>query len=131
MIKKHLPHILIVLTITLFLASLPAFASEFNINQYCPINSPFCETTTNRADAATSTINLLQILSRGLLYFAAPVAVIIIVIAGLKMSATSSTPESLETSKKTLIWALAGLAIVILSYSIVRIVISFTIKAAG
>jgi len=100
--------------------------------EFRPINEPFdigdeLETT----GAAGGTIVVLQIIAGGLLYFASPVAVIFIVVSAFTMVTGGADSEKIEQSKKSLTWAVIGLLVIILSYSIVRAVISTTLKAAS
>jgi len=94
-----------------------------------PINEPFGELA--EEDASSATIIILQIISGGLLYFAAPVAVIMIAFAGFNMVTGGADSEKLEQSKKHLTWAIIGLVLIIMSYSAVRFVIGQAIKAAS
>lgn len=97
-----------------------------------PQNEPFdIGTTLKEQGAATGTILVLQILAGGLLYFAAPLAVIFIVLAGLQMVVYGAESDKLEQAKKNLTWSVVGLLVIILSYSIVRIVIEFILKAGS
>ena len=100
-------------------------------NEYKPDNTPFPIDFTNETkDAGTYTITILRILAGALLWFAAPVAVILIVINALNMAKGGADSEQLEQAKKGLTWTLIGLVVIILSYAIVKTVISFTIEVA-
>ena len=52
------------------------------------------------------------------------IAVLIIVLAGLKYITSKGDPQEMAQAKNALVYALVGLAIVILSYSIVAFVIN-------
>ena len=105
---------------------------------YRPENAPFSlEENTNvmnsdgsNEGARDSTVILLNIIAGTLLYFAAPIAVIIIGLGAFNMVVGGADTEKLEQSKKHLTWAVLGLLTIILSYSIVRIVVTLVITTA-
>ncbi len=97
-----------------------------------PINVDFIQeaTRTDGASPEMATISILQVLAGGLLYFAGPVAVILIVINAFNMAIGGADSEKLEQAKKGLTWTLIGLLLIILSYSIVKTVIKTTVDVA-
>ena len=76
------------------------------------------------ADEAAYGNYFLQLIAGGLLYFAAPVTVLIIAVGGLRYVTSHGKQENIEGAKKTLEWAIIGLIIVMLSFAIVRVVIT-------
>jgi len=97
-----------------------------------PINEPF--NVTGAEDDGTpagsgTAIAILQIIAGGLLYFAAPVGVIMIASAAFQMVTGGADSEQIEQAKKNLTWAVIGLVLIILSYSLVRFVINFAQQA--
>ena len=125
---------LMTLTLILFGAS-GVYAAGLMPDAYRPENMPFGRealgTATGLTGAAFAFVLILQIIAGGLLYFAAPVAVITIVLAALSMVVGSHETEKVEQAKKWLTWAIIGLLTIMLSYSIVRIIIGLVIRAAG
>jgi len=106
-------------------------------SDYMPDNTPYAvdfeEEAANKEIGASpemATISILQILAGGLLYFAGPVAVILIVINAFNMATGGADSEKLEQAKKGLTWTLIGLLLIILSYSIVKTVIKTTVDVA-
>lgn len=98
---------------------------------YAPDNTPFTlEENTKTKGAESSTVIILQIIAGALLYFAAPLTLILIGFNAFNMVMYGAESEKLEQSKKGLTWAAIGLLVVILSYSITRAVIDFVIQAA-
>ncbi len=82
--------------------------------------------TENGADAGTSAlIKILQIIAGALLYFAGPLAVVSIGLIAFGMASGSGSTEKVEAQKKSLTWAILGLVTIILSYSIIKILITF------
>lgn len=121
---------LIILTAFLVLFSIQ-IAEAYQIDEsYRPINSPFELNKEIKKNPITSTQAILEILAGGLLYFAAPVAIIMIAIGGFNMVVGGAESEKLEEAKKHLTWSVVGLGLIILSYSAVRIAIQFAISVA-
>jgi hypothetical protein len=127
--------ILIIMGITLML-SLCQIASAYSTpDEYKPQNLQFGinfgETGENGSIAESkgeqgsfAAIIILQIIAGGLLYFAAPVGVIMIAFSAWQMVTGGADSEKLEQSKKHLTWTIIGLLVIILSYSAVRFAIS-------
>lgn len=119
---------------TLLLLTTVTITSAYQINpSYKPINEPFGleeETIESGANAANATNLILQIIAGGLLYFAAPVGVIMIAINGFTIVIGGADTEKIEQAKKNLTWSIVGLLLIILSYSAVRIIIGLIVKAA-
>lgn len=125
--KKIILKSILLATFITLLTHQTAFAYQIN-NDFRPVNLPFgfdYESDTPE----TNTIIILQILAGGLLYFAAPLAIILIGIAATTMIVGGAETDKVDQAKKNLTWTVIGLLIIILSYSIVRAVISFVIQA--
>lgn len=110
-------------------------AEAYQINpSYRPQNAPFSleEELSGKGGtqgAQGATIIILQIIAGALLYFAAPIAVIVIIMSGFNMAVYGAEQEKLEQAKKQLTWAVIGLFCVILSYSIARIILEFILRS--
>ena len=127
--KKILTTILLSLAILL---TMSAMVQAYQIpNEYKPINQPFAEELNQYTEASDKTVVILQILAGGLLYFAAPVAIIFVIQGGFILATGGADSEKLDAAKKHFIWALLGLALIILSYSLVRAIIRFAFIAGG
>ncbi len=106
------------------------FAQAYSVSDaYRPANSPF-SLDYDKNTPAGNTIIILQILSGALLYFATPIAIIMVAISGFKIVVGGAESEKMEEGKKSLTWALIGLVAIILSYSVVRFALSFIIRSA-
>ncbi len=99
--------------------------------EYRPENMPlgFASETSAGEEAIGGIILFLQVMEGSLLYFAAPIAVIVIAYAGLQMI-MGGNADGYTTGKKTIQWGLLGLLVIILSYSIVRIAITLLLEFA-
>ena len=98
--------------------------------EYKPANQPF-GTNQYIDDGSKATVVILQTIAGGLLYFAAPIAIIMIVQAGFNIVVGGADSEKLEQSKKHVTWAIIGLALIILSYTAVRTIIGIAFKAGS
>lgn len=58
----------------------------------------------------------------GLLTFVGITAAFLFVFAGIKFITSGGDPKKVEGAKKTMTWAVAGLAVVLLSFAIINIV---------
>ena len=114
--------------ILLALGSIVAHA--YNIDSDLrPVNQPLGSIGTQGAE--NGTIILLQIIAGGLLYFAAPVATIAVAFAAFDMVMGGAESEKLEQSKKFLTWAVIGLILIIMSYSLTKIIITIISQATS
>ena len=130
MIKKILTTVL--LTMSLLIAGTAAVHAYQIDPSYRPSNEPFALDKEIKNQGATgATIVVLQIIAGALLYFAAPIGIIMITWAGGSMVIFGAEQEKLDAAKKHLTWSIVGLVVIILSYSIVRIIISTIIKTAS
>jgi hypothetical protein len=74
---------------------------------------------------------ILKTITNGLLYIAAPVAIVFIAYGGLSYITAMGQQEGLEAAKKTIIWGLLGLLLIIMSYGITRLIISLATSIPG
>lgn len=127
--------ILLTFSLALFLTTLTGIAAHaYQIPDiFRPSNLPFGGDNYREGfvQGSTATIRILQIIASSLLYFAAPLAVIIITMAAFDMIKGGAESEELEQAKKNLTWTVIGLLVIILSYSIVRFVITLVMESAN
>lgn len=76
-------------------------------------------------------IYIIQKVSDGILYVAAPLAILFIAYSGFAYINAMGNQEGLEGAKKTLTWAILGLLLIIISYGIVRLIIAIALKAGA
>lgn len=124
--------ILLTICLTLLLTLLIGFAAEaYTIpDEYRPQNVGFGKEYFENTESATAAVIVLQTIAGALLYFAAPLAVILIGFSAFNMVMGGADSEKLEQSKKHLTWTVIGLLVIILSYTIVKMVIGFVSKSA-
>lgn len=130
MFKKILTSIALI-TLLLIAGTVAVHAYQIDPS-YRPSNAPFAlEKSIKEQGASGSTIIILQIIAGALLYFAVPVGVIMIAWAGGSMVIFGAEQEKLDAAKKHLTWSIIGLVVIILSYSLVKIIITAIVKAAS
>ncbi len=69
----------------------------------------------------------LQLIAGGLLYLAGPVAIAVIAIGGVRYTISHGNDTMLEGAKKTLMYGIIGLLIIIFSYAIVKGIIGVVV----
>ncbi len=111
------------LVFTLLTATIPAALAQVSLDpnlhpEYAPV------VVIQGGTSADYGNYFLQLIAGGLLYLAAPVAILIIAISGLRYVTSHGDQNALEGAKKTLEWAIIGLLVIMLAYGIVRVVIS-------
>lgn len=130
MLKKILISLILSLSV---LNTGSMLASAYQIDpSYRPGGEPFAlESEIKERGASGATVILLQVIGSALLYFAAPLAVIMIVWSGSNMVMNGTEQEKVEGAKKHLQWSIIGLVAIILSYSAVKVLITFLLRAAS
>lgn len=86
-------------------------------------------TVAGQNDSQTAN-TIMQILAGGLIYLAAPIAVLLIAIGGLRYVISRGDQNAMEEAKKNITWAIIGLIIIALSWAIIVNVIQL-ISALG
>lgn len=115
----------LLLTICIFLLSFWAQTALAQKGFEIPIKPDLAPLTDIETDSTEDSLNvILQIIAGGLVYIAAPIAILMIAFYGLRLSASMSAQEDIDAAKKGLTWAIVGLLIILLSVVIVRFVIS-------
>lgn len=114
-------------TMIAVLLSLPAFASAQIVNPRCnvvggiPIPSAFCGGLFGPARQGTATGFIVEVLDIAL-FIVGLLAVLFLIVGGFRYITASGNEEQVEGAKQTIFHAIIGLAIVILSFVIVRVI---------
>ena len=109
------------------LLSLPSFASAQIVNPNCtvvggiPIPSAFCGGLFGPARQRTATDFIVEVINIAL-FVVGLLAVVFLIIGGFRYITAAGNEEQVEGAKQTILHAIIGLAIVILSFVIVRII---------
>jgi hypothetical protein len=126
--KKFLLSILLLLNLSLPAIALASDIQNYQVAQlsldtnFKPANSP--NVVIEGGNEADYGNYFLQLIAGSLIYLAAPVAIIIIAVAGLMAVISSGDSGMVEKAKGTLKWAVVGLVIIIFSWIIISAVIS-------
>jgi hypothetical protein len=67
---------------------------------------------------------ILQLIAGSLIYAAGPAAVLMIAIGGFRYVVSHGDTTQMEGAKKTIMWAIIGLLVIIVSYAIVTNIIN-------
>lgn len=79
---------------------------------------------TTDGSRATPINIILQLIAGSLIYAAGPAAVLMIAIGGFRYVASHGDQTQMEGAKKTIMWAIVGLLVIIVSYAIVTNIIN-------
>ena len=114
----------IVLTILLILPVLNSFAIVVQVpnsqgQQDVAVTGP-----TQVQGDESSFFQLIQTINQYLRFGIGVVCMAVLVIGGFKLITASGNPEKLKQANKLLMWALIGILISLLSYSIIRLVVN-------
>ena len=91
-----------------------------------PLDFDFTDSSLESEDPGADTLILvLQIIAGALLYFAAPVAILSLVLIAFDLSMNSANTEKVETAKKRLMWVVLGLLTIMFSYGLIKFLIGF------
>lgn len=102
-------------------AAVPALdANAVNVFDQCAGNNTAAVCKAQGTDNATS---MIKIVIDTLLFVLGIISVIMIVIGGIRYTTSNGDPSSLKTAKDTVLYAVVGLVVAILSYSIVNFVV--------
>jgi len=120
-----------IFALSVFLTVNSSFCLAYQLNtNYKPVNAPtFMKEEDAKKPVNEVTVIVLQTISGALLYFAAPVAVILIAMAAFTITSAAGETDKIDQGKKHLTWAVLGLLLIILSYSTARYVIKAVVAA--
>ena len=94
---------------------------DFRHEVFRPDNLPAGRATDASVEAKVT--DLFSFVTNLILYASGSIAVLLLVIGGVRYIVSFSNQEQMDAAKKTIKWALIGLVVVILAYAIVTNVI--------
>jgi len=81
-------------------------------------------------DGDVATLNCIPVVIQNIvnfaLIFASVVAVFLVIFSGIKFISSAGDKEKIESAKKTLTWAIAGLILIIFSFVIINVISEIT-----
>lgn len=86
-----------------------------------PSDSAICQNSNN---AGKSFGSYLQTISNTLLFVLGAVAVITIIIAGVRYTTSHGDPKAVQVAKDTLLYAVIGIIVALMAYAIVSFVVT-------
>lgn len=115
---KNIKEIIIALVLSVGFSSLAVPASVSAANAVCPPGSTawFCNDTRNVGD-------IIETIVGTLLFFIGVTAVIVIIIAGIRMVTSSGNADSVAKARNSIIWAAVGIVVASAAYAIMHFVV--------
>lgn len=114
--KKHILSLALLFITVLIINISPVFgAVEMDPN----LKPAFAPGYTSKENKAAPVTSVLQTLAGSLIYVAGPLAVLMIAIGGFQYVASHGDSTQMENAKKTIMFAIIGLIVIILSWAIV------------
>ena len=114
--KKFL---IIGIVMILALALLPLGASA-QVQIDPNLKPPFAANITSPEGNTASVANIiLQLIAGSLIYAAGPIAVLMLAVGGFRYVTSHGDQNQMEGAKKTIIWAIIGLLVIIVSFAII------------
>lgn len=104
----------------LFLPSAPVSAAAIDVLDKCDTQSKVCA---DRDDPNNGLPKLLENVINLLLYVIGFISVIMIIIGGIRYTTSGGDAGETKTARDTIIYAVAGLVIAIMSFAIVNLIL--------
>ena len=119
-IKSKLTKICVMMATMFSLAALPVATQAIDVTQgACKQNANSAPCKASGDDIASIIGNVINLL----LFVAGAIATLVIVIGGIRYITSDGDPAATNKAKNTIIYALVGLVVAIMSYAIVNFVI--------
>ena len=106
-------------------ALLAAPVAAVNVFEQC---SGGADNSVCKAQGSDKASSMIQIVINILLYVLGIIAVIMIIVGGIRYTTSSGDSGSLKTARDTIIYSVVGLVVAILAYAIVNLVIERFVK---
>lgn len=98
----------------------PEPASAINVFEQCGANADAAVCQAQGTDNAT---NMIEIVVNTMIFLLGTVAVIMIILGGIKYATSNGDSSSIKSAKDTIMYAIIGLVVAILSFAIVNFVL--------
>lgn len=109
---------------TFLLAPSPAFAQDKVLEGINSVKGPFPETVVSSDNPKQLLVRIIEL---GL-YIGAMLAVVFIIVGGYQYVTSAGSEDAAKKGRRTLVYAVIGLVIIILAYVIVQTVYNFLTK---
>ncbi len=122
--KKIIKKIFALSLISFILFVALPMASFAAVQENPELKPEFAADIINRAGSRANAVNIiLQLIAGSLIYAAGPLAVLMIAWGGSSYVTSHGDQTKMEAAKKTIMWAIFGLLIIVVSYAIVTNII--------
>jgi hypothetical protein len=128
MILRLIPTLLLGLLTFIFALAPAVLAEEFNPAENCTgaaASSAYCQNLGSDTDPITGEEGVLKKVIDLLIVAAGVISVIMVIVGGLRFVLSNGEPEKATSGRKTVIYALVGLVIVIIS----QLIVSFALTS--
>ena len=119
--KKYIASLIIVASF-LGLVVFTQPAEAIDVFKNCTSNSVIC---TETKSGTTKTNSFIQNIVRILLFAIGTISVIMIIIGGIRYSTSNGDPGKITGAKNTILYAIVGLVVALMAYSIVYFVLGY------
>jgi hypothetical protein len=103
-------------------AAAPAYAA-CNPNELTLQNGAGCGAPTNAREDLFATGGIFQTIANTLIFLVGAVAVLFLIIGGLRYVISNGDPKAVEAAKNTILYAIIGIVVAILSFAAIQFVI--------
>lgn len=119
---KRIKYILLTLGIIagFGLTVMPSTVGAINVSPVCDSGAAKDNPICNKADSLST---FIKIIVDTLLFVLGAVSVVTIIIAGIRYTTSHGDPKAVQIAKDTLLYAVVGLVVAMLSYALVNFVI--------
>jgi hypothetical protein len=118
----------------LTLTAAPALAATANCNPDTSSNPIQNGASCAQANGTSSNLfaqgGVFQVASNTLIFIVGAVAVIFLIIGGLRYVISNGDPKNVEAAKNTILYAIVGIVVAIISFALVQFVINALNKAS-
>lgn len=118
---------LVALILTLNLFPFTAIGQVVLPERYRPLQAPILKEKGKNFDVESLSY-IIQLISSTLLYAAGAIAVFLLVFNGFRYVAAAGRSDAVDAAKKSILWTIAGLAMIIFAIVIVENVITWIFK---
>ena len=121
--QQYITQVVIVATIVMCAGALPVAAAYDPIAESCKVD-PTSELCKNKSDNLFGPDSIWTKIVNTLIYITGAIAVIMIVVGGMRFTLSGGDAAGTKSARETIIYAVVGLGVAIMSYAIVNFVLS-------
>lgn len=127
MIRRLLTPLLLLFVLVSFIAPISVGAEDV-FTEVCSSgsggDSSVCQSQVVTSDPVSGTGGVINRVTRLIAYAAGAIAVIVIIISGIRFATSHGDPQSVNNAKNTILYAVIGLMVIIIAQSIIIYVVN-------